>query len=408
MKPSDDLRAHLEVEYQKAVKQAGLPPDEERVLLHPDVVAILSNDDLRGLIRTYTRQKSALFSGDKEEERTWFDKYLRYIVSASAPVGAFIFLYFARLYDKQAHRDLGHSAIKPMEPPDELLIMAGRVTWGVSHALFYGAVCATAYFGLCYIIPTALKRRPIRVRVWAVVITLIFASTIGLFYDNFQNHLEIPKTLIEVTVNKKWPSTTACFPLRETKSLIRCKMETAERWLYFTHAFLVALCIIIVYAVAKDSQDVTQLKCSLDQMERRLRINMKLLRLVLYLGAVVLVTEIVSVGALLHWPLTYLDTGNESPSKSADELISALMTERAINYTFFLAILYIPAFLIFREDAYRFARLRCPDKSLAEQERWLREQGIAFSIWEYLPRVVAILGPLLSQPILESMRHLLG
>ncbi len=80
-------------------------------------------------------------------------------------------------------------------------------------------------------------------------------------------------------------------------------------------------------------------------MERRLRINMKLLRLVLYLGAVVLVTEIVSVGALLHWPLTYLDSGPESPSKSADRLVSALITERAINYTLSLAILYILRFL---------------------------------------------------------------
>ena len=405
MNTSDDLRAHLEAEYQKAVQQASLPPDEERALLEPDAVAGLSDDDLRGFIRTHTRMQSALFSGDKEEERTWFDKYLRYVVSASAPVGAFIFLYFAALYDKEAHRILEHSAIKKTETPDELLIMSGRVTWGVSHALFYAAVCATTYFGLCYIIPTALKRRPIRVRVWAVIATLTFAGAIGLSSGHFQNHLEIPRTLLEVTVNENWPLPTECFPFYEIKPLIQCKMETAERWLYFTHAFLLALCIIIVYAVARDSQDVTQLKCSFDQMERRLRINMKLLRLVLYLGAAVLVTEIVSVGALLHWPLTYLP---ESPGRSADRLISALITERAINYTLFLALLYVPSFLLFREDAYRFARLRCPDKSLAEQERWLREQGIGVSTWRYLPRVVAIMGPLLSQQILEWMRHILG
>jgi hypothetical protein len=295
-----------------------------------------------------------------------------------------------------------------MESPDELLIMSGRVTWGVSHALFYAAVCATTFFGLFYVIPTALKGRRFRVRVWAVVLTLIFAGAIGLASDYFQNHLEIPRTLLEVTVNKSWPLPRRCFPFYETKPLIQCKMETAERWLYFTHAFLLALCIVIVYAVAKDSQDVTRLKCSLDQMERRLRINMKLLRLVLYLGAAVLITEIASVGALLHWPLTYLEMGPESPSRSADKLVSALITERAINYTLFLAILYIPSFIIFREDAYRFARLRCPDKSLAEQEQWLKEQGIGVSPWRYLPRVVAIMGPLLSQPILEWLRHFLG
>jgi hypothetical protein len=402
MNTSDDLRAHLEAEYQKAVKLARLPPNEESALLASDTVATLSDDDLRGLIRTHTRLESGLFSGDEDEERTWFDKYLRYVVSASAPLGAFVFLYYARLYDEQAHRELKHTVIN--KPPDELLIMSGRVTWGVTHALFYAAVCATIFFGLCYIIPTALRRRPFRVKVWALVLTLLFASAIGLFSDKFHNHLRVPEALLKETVNKDegWKLERKCFPFYELKPMIQCKMETGERWLYFTHAFLVSLCIIIICAVAKDSQDVTQLKCGFDRMERRLRLNMKLLRLVLYLGAAVLITEIASAGALLNWPLTYLK------SRSADRLVSALITERAINYTVFLALLYVPAFLIFRDDAYRFARLRYPDKSLAEQEEWLSSQGIGVSTWRYVPRVVAILGPLLSQPILEWIRHFLG
>ncbi len=160
---------------------------------------------------------------------------------------------FSQQYDKEAHRDLAHSAIQKARQPDDLLIMAGRVTWGVSHALFYAAVCATVYFGLCYIIPTALKGRPICVRVLAVVLTLLFAGSIGLASGHFQNHSEIPRTLLEVTVNERWPLPTGCFPFYETKPIIQCKMETGERWLYFTHAFLLALCIIIVYAVARDS-----------------------------------------------------------------------------------------------------------------------------------------------------------
>jgi hypothetical protein len=296
--------------------------------------------------------------------------------------------------------------------------MSGRVTWGVSLALFYAAVCATIYFGLFWVIPKALRRRRLRIRVLAILLTLAFSFTIGFFNDKFQNHWRIPKRLLELTVNtdlghpveekEAWNHKTDCFPLYESKPIIQCKVDTSELWLYFTHAFLVGLCIIIIYGVAKDAEDTAQGQCAPEMMEQRLRVYMKLLRFVLYLGAAVLVTEIASVSALLHWPLTYLDTQAESPSKSAHMLVSALLTERAINYTVFLALLYIPAFLIFQEDASRFARLRGPEKSLAEREQWLREKGLSFSSWGYLPRAVAILGPLLSQPILEWLRRFIG
>jgi hypothetical protein len=135
---------------------------------------------------------------------------------------------------------------------------------------------------------------------------------------------------------------------------------------------------------------------------------MKLLRLSLYLGAAVLVTEILNVSALLHWPLAYLNTNGTAYGESIDSLVSALITERAINYTGFLAVLYIPAFLVFKADAYSVACHKLPDKSLADREAWLKERGIAFSIWEYWPRAVAILGPVLSTPVSELIRHVLG
>ncbi len=412
MNKSGDLRTRLESEYREAVKQASLPPGEEERLLHPDFVAEVGDDHLITLIRKYApdaqpteipRLRPGPSSINEVEERTSLDKYSRYVVCALAPVGAFVFLAIAKRYGNETSLALEQSAIKLRETPDELLIMSGRVTWGVSRALFYAAVCATVYFGLFYIIPTALKRYRLPARFLVMASALGLAFIVGLFNDQFHNHLSVPTRLIELTVKMRWSGVTKCFPLRETKPLIQCKMETSELWLYFTHAFLVALCIIIIYAVALDTRDVTRSKCSLEKMEHRLRTNMRLLRLVLYLGAAVLITEIVSISALLHWPLTFIKTEDASSAGSAERLISALLTERAINYSVFLAVLYAPAFLIFREDAYRFARLRCPDKSLAEQERWLEEQGISFSVWGYFPRMVAIFGPLLSKPVSELL-----
>jgi len=416
MNKDGDLRTSLESEYREAVKQACLPTSERERLLNPDFVAEASDADLRMLIGKYapdaqstelTQQKPDLSSLSEVEEQTNLDKYLRYVVCAFAPVGAFVFLAIAKRYGDQTSLALDPYAIKLRQTPDEMLMMSGRVTWGVSRALFYAAVCITVYVGLFYIIPIALRRYRLPTRVLVMAYTFGLAFIVGLFNGQLHNHLSVPRMLIELTVNKRWSGCTECFPTGEMRPLILCKMETSELWLYFTHAFLVALCIIIIYAVAQDTRDVTRRQCSLEKMEHRLRTNMRLLRLVLYLGAGVLVTEIVSISALLHWPLAFIEAGNAPSSGGAETLISALLNERAINYSVFLAVLYAPAFLIFREDAYRFARLRCPDKSLVEQERWLREQGISFSVWEYLPRVVAIFGPLLSQPVSELLRHFL-
>jgi hypothetical protein len=343
------------------------------------------------------------------------EHWIRYIVCAGAPLGAFLFLFIARQYGEQIDRkqinlNLDSNAMTDLmkHTPDNLLILSGRVTWAVFDVLFYAAVCATFYFGFFYIIQKALEKH-LKIYKRFLLCALIFISALGagLLNNKFQYYLPIPTKLLELTINNNY-GTTRCFPFREEKPILQCKMENDELWVYATHFLLASLCLIIIYAVSQETKRITEPGYKLDRTEQRLLLYMKLLRLTLYLGAMVLVTEILNVSALLHWPLAYLNTKDATYGGSIDNLVSALITERAVNYTGFLALLYIPSFLIFKEDAYRVACHKFPDKSLVEREPWLKEQGITFSIWEYLPRAVAILAPLLSTPISEVIRHLSG
>lgn len=356
-------------------------------------------------------------SSKAEEERPtrYYEYWIRYIVCAGVPVGAFFFLFIARHYSEQlalTEQNLTLDSITCFTrvPADDVLILSGRVTWAVFNVLFYAAVSATAYFGSLYIIPKALDNS-VKGRNIALIAVLIPISAfgVGLFNNYFQHYLPLSTKLLNLTINKNYGMTPCSrfpfYPFHKETPIIQCKMETDELYVYATHAFLAFLCFIIIFAAQRETTHITDPEVNLDQVEQRLLRYMKLLRLSLYLGATVLVTEILNVNALLHWPLAYLDTQGAAYGGSVDTLVSALITERAFNYTGFLALLYIPSFLIFKEDAYRVACEKLPGKSLAERQAWLKEQGMTFSIWEYLPRALAILGPLLSTPISELIRH---
>lgn len=359
------------------------------------------------------RRRPEADSRKADERPTRYDEHwMRYVVCAGAPIGAFIFLFIARRYSEQIgfiEQNLNLDAAIPalMKPPDNPLILSARVTWAVFDVLFYAAVCATFFFGIVYIIPKALEKHlKLYKRLFLGVVFFIIAFVVGSFNHKFQNYLPIPTKLLELTVNTNYAQ-TGCFPSYKNEPIIQCKMKSDELWVYATHFFLASLCGIVIYAASQETKHITDPESDLDRIEQRLLLYMKLLRLSLYLGAAVLVTEILNVSALLHWPLAYLDTKNTAYG-SVDNLVSALIAERAVNYTGFLALLYIPSFLIFKEDAYRVACHKLPDKSLADREAWLKEQGISFSVWEYLPRAIAILGPLLSTPVSELMRRVLG
>ena len=130
--------------------------------------------------------------------------------------------------------------------------------------------------------------------------------------------------------------------------------------------------------------------------------RMDSLRLLLYTGTAALVTTVLRVSMTFRWGLSHLPSGSDAAPdvagvvKVLQGFASAFISTQAASYTLFLAAVYVPALLVLqgRAEALAGARLPAPQK-----EEWLRKRGLAASLSEHLPRVVAILGPFLAGPL---------
>jgi hypothetical protein len=68
-------------------------------------------------------------------------------------------------------------------------------------------------------------------------------------------------------------------------------------------------------------------------------------------------------------------------------------------FTLFAAGVYLPAALLLRARVRKLALRQKPD----DPERWLKSHGLMLSFPQYLPRVIALLGPLLAGPLGELL-----
>lgn len=115
------------------------------------------------------------------------------------------------------------------------------------------------------------------------------------------------------------------------------------------------------------------------------------LRLILYVGTALLVTDIFQYSALLRWSAAFVDPPHKS---SIGSLIATLVSLRGLFSTTYLAAIYLPAALILAERT----RATAPEDANPKRQReWLRDQElIPTSIFAQVRPVVAILLPLLT------------
>lgn len=126
------------------------------------------------------------------------------------------------------------------------------------------------------------------------------------------------------------------------------------------------------------------------------------LRLLLYTGTAALVTTVLRVSMTFRWGLSHLpsgenvETGTAAAVKVLQNFTSAFVSTQSASYTLFLAAVYVPALLVLSRRAEVLAGVRRP---APEREEWLKTRGLAASLSEHLPRIVAILGPFLAGPL---------
>lgn len=120
----------------------------------------------------------------------------------------------------------------------------------------------------------------------------------------------------------------------------------------------------------------------------------------LYLGSALLITAIISLYGYYSWPVTIV-TAPDQPALRSLAVIIAISFGTV--YTLVLAFVFGPAMLVINDQALRLARKSLGRGSECDARNWVVENGLRPSGIGQGTQVVAVLGPLLTGPILELL-----
>jgi hypothetical protein len=145
-------------------------------------------------------------------------------------------------------------------------------------------------------------------------------------------------------------------------------------------------------AVGEDSKDAANRFAVVSE-------QMKDLRIVLYFGTFLLILGVIRMSAVSQWTLAFIAPDAVDAAKSFYVTLSSITG--GFN-SLIIAAIYLPAAYILQMRAQLIAKeLHLPPD---KQEETLGSKGLTFSFREALPRILAILGPLLAGPIGELFK----
>lgn len=128
------------------------------------------------------------------------------------------------------------------------------------------------------------------------------------------------------------------------------------------------------------------------------------LRVVLYGGTFLLIAGILRMSALAQWVVTYVAP---SAVAAAQNLNTTVVAVTGGFYTLILATVYLPSAYILSRRAKLAMDRSATGTPAGDKAAELQRRGLAFSLKESLPRVLAVLGPVLAGPIGELFKTLL-
>jgi hypothetical protein len=121
--------------------------------------------------------------------------------------------------------------------------------------------------------------------------------------------------------------------------------------------------------------------------------RMRVLAAILYTGTILLVISLVRLGVLYDWIMTPWPAGDDD-LKAVESFNAGLMRVWGCYYTTILAAVYLPAFALLRAEARSVAEEQNFTDAEA-QESWMTKNGLTTGVADILPRILAILAPVL-------------
>jgi uncharacterized membrane protein YciS (DUF1049 family) len=166
----------------------------------------------------------------------------------------------------------------------------------------------------------------------------------------------------------------------------------------------------------------------IEDAAKYLSMQMKHLRVILYVGAILLVVITFRHRNTLNWALEYLKplalfaqhpTYNYASLIYAqvEALTSNIVLAASVLNTLMLGGLYVPSALLLQQRANALSRFAVKsdergvaatadeqaDEIAGKREAWLKNRALVFPFKEQVPKVIAILSPLLAGPVAEVL-----
>jgi hypothetical protein len=119
--------------------------------------------------------------------------------------------------------------------------------------------------------------------------------------------------------------------------------------------------------------------------------RMRILAAILYAGTILLVISLLRLGVLYDWIATTWPAADE---KAVGALSAGLLRVWGFYYTTILAAIYLPGFALLRGEARSTVEhQQLPD--VEAQDSWMKTHGLTTEMADALPRILAILAPVL-------------
>jgi len=142
------------------------------------------------------------------------------------------------------------------------------------------------------------------------------------------------------------------------------------------------------------------------QNEKHLASQMSILRLILYAGTGVFISTIFMWSFTFRWALVYIYPNEGFYYDSVVSIANSQVIVRGVYFSILLSATYLPTTALQYWRASKIAQQENPDALPSEMAKWMKENGIGISPTEFLPRIAAILGPILAGSISELFKLL--
>jgi uncharacterized membrane protein HdeD (DUF308 family) len=211
-----------------------------------------------------------------------------------------------------------------------------------------------------------------------LVILILLSALVGLvLLSNEEAYMPVMAKLLEKTVAV------------DVKNINQIVNRVNSIGLASAFSLVLASCAVLLPTTKKGLDGLKQLSKKMSN-----------LRAILYVGTLMLVSGVLLIRSLLSWSKTFIP---QTSTEIADIFTSGVLNTSGGLYTMILAAVYLPAAFILQRRA-RSLTVRREDE--AEKEKILKESNLTFSFTESLPRIAAIVAPLMAGPVGELLSRL--